>query len=286
MRAISVLAEGASVRATTRLVGLHKTTALSLLVEVGEGCKRLHDAIVRDLTADVMELDEVWTFVGCKEAHRNEKHPDDWGDAYTFLALDARTRLIVAYRTDRRSVEATNAFAADLRAKVLGRPQITTDGFIPYLDAIERAFGDRVHYAQILKTYWGMDQPEGDVRYSRGRVVRSVKRPIRGAPADDKISTSYVERQNWTIRTQQRRFTRLANGFSRKVENLRAAVALYAAHYNFVKVHKTLRVTPAMEMGLTDHVWSVEELVAAAEDHVVRLPQVRPMKQLALPGIA
>lgn len=290
VRAISVLAEGASVRATERIVGPHKNTLLRLLVEIGEGCARLHDTLVRDLTSDILELDEVWNYVYQKEGRKSDDAPPEWGDAYTFLALDAVSRLIASWRVDRRTPEATLAFVSDLRTRVLGRPQITTDGFIPYVDAIEQAFGTRVHYAQVLKTYRA-DEAGGasrdEVRYGRGRVLRCVKRPIVGAPDPDHISTSLVERQNWTLRGQQRRFTRLSNGFSRKVENLRAAVALYAAHYNFVKVHTTLRITPAMAAGLTDHIWSVDELVARAETLAAPPARATPRAaQLRLPGVS
>lgn len=171
------------------------------------------------------------------------------------------------HRVDKRSTEAAHAFARELRGRVIGAPQITSDGLKAYVEAIEAAFGSRVQFAQILKTY-AKDEASGasrdDVRYSRGRVTRSVKRVVIGAPDEAKIGTSYIERSNLTIRMGQRRFTRLTNAFSKRLEHLRAAVALHFAFYNFCRVHMTLRVTPAMEAGLTDHVWSVEELVTEA----------------------
>ncbi len=267
VRVVSALVEGTSLRATERLTGVYRQAITNLLLSVGDGCRSLLDERMRDLHCDVLELDEVWTFVGCKENHRDESDPPEYGDAYTWVALDARTKIVPCFRVEKRTAAAANAFAADLRARVLGKPQITTDGFKPYIEAIEAAFGSRVDYAQILKSYQ-TDEAGGasrdDVRYSRGRVVRSVKRVVTGTPDEDNISTSYVERSNLTLRMGQRRFTRLTNAFSKKVENLRAAVALHFGHYNFCRVHMALRVTPAMEAGITDHVWSVEELITEA----------------------
>jgi IS1 family transposase len=222
---------------------------------------------MRDLQCDVLELDEVWSFVAKKEGHLTAADPEEWGDQYTWIALDARTKLVPLHLVAKRTASAANAFAADLRARVLGAPQITTDGLRAYVEAIEAAFNTRVHYAQVLKTY-AADEAGGasrdDVRYSRGRVIRSVKRVVTGTPDEAKINTSFVERGNLTLRMSQRRFTRLTNGFSKKLDNLRAAVALHFGHYNFCRVHMTLRETPAMAAGLTDHAWSVEELIVAA----------------------
>mgnify|MGYP000635550926 FL=1 len=267
VRVVSALVEGTSLRATERLTGVFRQAITGLLLCVGEGCRWLLDATMRDLHCDVLELDEVWAFVGKKEGHLTPDDPEEYGDQYTWIALDARTKLVPVHRVEKRTPAAANAFARELRGRVLGAPQITTDGHKPYLAAVEAAFGKKVHYAQILKTYRA-DESSGasrdDVRYSRGRVVRSVKHPITGTPDDDKISTSFVERGNLTLRMSQRRFTRLTNAFSKKVENLKAAVALHFGYYNFCRVHMTLRVTPAMEAGLTDHVWSIEELLTAA----------------------
>lgn len=267
VRVVSALVEGCSLRATERMTEVGRQAVTSLLVRVGAGCARLHDGMMRELHCDVLELDEVWSFVGKKEGHLREEDPPEFGDAYTFIALDATAKIIPSYLVGKRTMEATLAFIRDLRARVMGKPQVTTDGFKPYLEAMEAAFGSRVHYAQIIKTYRA-DESGGasrdDVRYSRGRVVRSVKRPITGTPDEDNISTSLIERQNLTLRMQQRRFTRLTNAFSKCVANLAHAVALYVTHYNLCRVHMSLRVTPGMQAGITDHVWSLEELIEAA----------------------
>lgn len=267
VRVVSALVEGCSLRATERMTEVGRQAVTSLLVRVGAGCARLHDGMMRELHCDVLELDEVWSFVGKKEGHLREEDPPEFGDAYTFIALDATAKIIPSYLVGKRTTEATQAFIRDLRARVVGAPQVTTDGFKPYVEAIELAFGTRVQYAQILKTYRA-DEAGGasrdDVRYSRGRVVRSVKRRVTGTPDEENISTSKIERQNLTVRMQQRRFTRLTNAFSKCVANLAHAVALYVTHYNLCRVHMSLRVTPAMQAGITDHVWSLEELIEAA----------------------
>lgn len=284
VQVVSALVDGCSLRATERMTGVTRQTITNLLVRVGEGCRWLSDAMMRDLHCDVLELDEVWSYVGCKEGHRDdERHPPEFGDQYTWIALDARTKVVPVHLVAKRTPDAACAFARDLRARVLGAPQITTDGFKPYLEAIEGAFGARVQYAQILKEYRA-DESGGasrdDVRYSRGRVVRSAKRVIIGRPDKDTISTSYVERQNLTVRMSQRRFTRLTNGFSKRADNLRAAVALHFAHYNLCRVHQTLRVTPAVEAGVTDHVWSLAELIEKA---LVALDEPPPMPPVGPP---
>ncbi len=267
VRVVSALAEGTSLRATGRLAEVDRKTVTSLLLMVGEGCRCLLDERMRDLHCDVLELDEIWCFVFKKEGHLRDGDPAEYGDTYTWVAIDARTKLVPVHLVGKRSSEAGHAFARELRGRVLGAPQITSDGLKIYVEAIEAAFGSRVDYAQILKTY-AKDEASGasrdDVRYSRGRVTRSVKRVVIGAPDVGKISTSYVERGNLTIRMSQRRFTRLTNAYSKRLEHLRAAVALHFAVYNFCRVHMTLKVTPAMEAGLTDHVWSVEELITEA----------------------
>ncbi|MEZ4408332.1 MAG: hypothetical protein R3A52_17920 [Polyangiales bacterium] len=282
VRVVSALVEGNSLRATERMTGVFRQAITNLLVRMGKGCARLHDAMMRELHCDLLEVDEVWAFVGKKEGHLREGDPPEFGDAYTFVALDPTTKLIPSYLVGKRTTEATYKFVRDLRARVLGAPQITTDGFKSYIEAIEAAFGTRVQYAQILKTYRA-DEAGGasrdDVRYSRGRVVRSVKRTIAGTPDEENISTSMVERQNLTVRMSQRRFTRLTNAYSKCFANLGHAVALYVAHYNLCRVHMTLRVTPAMQAGVTDHVWTLAELIEAA----LAAPEAPPLEMPPMP---
>ena len=307
VRVVSSLVEGVSLRGTGRMTDVGREAVTALLLRMGDGCERLHDARMRDLRCDVLELDEAWSFVFKKQGHLAEDDPAEYGDAYTWIAIDADTKLVPCFRVDKRSTAAAHAFAAELRARVVGKPQITSDGFKAYLGAIENSFGTRVNYAQISKEYYGDesdDAPRDDRRYSGRRVKRSLKRPITGTPDEARISTCFVERQNLTLRMGMRRFTRLTNAFSKRVKNLRAAVNLHFAHYNFCRVHMTLRVTPAMEAGLTDHVWTIEELVTAALAAEVAPPLALPTPpekgarfgrlpsgdgplpgQLALPGV-
>jgi IS1 family transposase len=267
VRVAAALADGVSMRGVERLTGVTVKTIGTFLLTLGEGCSLVHAAHMQNLTSDVLELDEVWTFVSVKNGHLRDEHPHEFGDAYTFVALDSTSRAVVSYLTDKRTAAATIAFAQDIRDRVTGKPQLTTDGWISYTDAIEKAFGTRVHYAKNLKTY-ALDEANGasrdDVRYSRGRCIASQKIPVIGSPDESKITTAHVERNNLTTRLWCRRMTRLTNGFSRRLVFLRAALALHFAVYNFCRVHAALRVTPAMQLGVTDHVWSMEELVTAA----------------------
>ncbi len=307
VRVVSALTEGNSLRATERMTGVCRPAIARLLLLAGDGCRKLHDTLMREVRSDVLELDELWCFVAKKEARVKPEDPPEFGDAYTWVALDAVTKLVPAYRVAKRTALDARAFAFDLRARVVGAPQISTDGFKPYLEAIEAAFGSRVNYAQVLKTYRS-DEAGGasrdEVRYSRGRVTRCVKRVVSGSPEMDRVSTSYAERNNLTTRMHIRRFTRLTNGFSKRVLYLEAAVALHFAAYNLCRVHQTLRVTPAMQAGVTDRVWSLAELLDAALTApepppwppMPPAPPVRPAMlalvapavsgQLSLPGFA
>lgn len=264
VRLAAMLAEGGSIRATERQTGVHRDTVMRWGVDVGEACARLHDHRVRGLYGSLWQLDEIWTFVGKKEGHLKPEDDPEFGDAYTFVAMDADSKLVGAFRTGKRTADTTQAFCNDLRARIVGAPQISTDGFRQYVGAIEAAFGSRVHHGTAVKIF----EEEGDAgpehRYAPGRVLGIDRARVSGAPIEEKISTSYVERGNLTIRTHCRRFTRLCVAFSKRLRNLRAAVALHCAWYNFVRVHRTLRVTPAMQAGLTDHVWSPAELVEEA----------------------
>ncbi|MBL8605377.1 MAG: IS1 family transposase [Myxococcales bacterium] len=252
VRVISALVDGSSIRAAHRTTSVARETISSLLLKVGKGCAGLHDQLMRGLTPSLLEFDEIWCFIGTKEGNRGKEDPEYFGDAYTFIALDPVSKLVVSYLTDKRTSRATHEFVKDVRARVDGVPQISTDGFKPYLNAIKEAFWSRVHYGVSMKSYGPeTDKREGEAKYSPNRITSHTKEPKQGNPDWDKINTSYVERQNLTLRMFNRRFTRLTNGWSRSQEHLRAAVALHFAHYNFCWVHSTIRVTPAMEAGVT-----------------------------------
>ncbi len=261
---IGALVDGCSIRATERLTGIHRDTIMRLGVRVGEGCAELHDRLMRGLRVNLIEVDEIWSFIGKKQKRLTPEDDADKGDAYVFIALDATRKAILAYRVGKRDGATSNAFMADLRERVLGAPQISTDGFRPYGEAVELAFGTDCHHGAIVKLYHGEPGPDAARRYSPGMVVGVSKATISGSPRRELISTSYVERSNLSLRMACRRFTRLTNGFSKTLRNHEAAVALYVAHYNLCRVHEALRITPAMALGVADHIWTVGELVEMA----------------------
>jgi IS1 family transposase len=273
VEAIAALCEGVSVRATERLTEINRGTILSLGVRVGNGCAVLHDVLMRGLHVTRIELDEAWSFVAKKQRHLKPGDPAAFGDQYVFLALAGAGKAIVSYRVGKRSGENCRAFLVDLRARVLGAPEISSDGFPAYTDAVDQAFGIDCSLGTIEKHYAVEAEVEAARRYSPAAVVSVTRRRLLGRPSH--ISTSYVERQNLTLRMQQRRFTRLTNAFSKKLENHTAAVALYVAHYNFCRVHEALRITPAMQLGVTDHIWTIGDVVDAALDGVVPAPSGR-----------
>jgi IS1 family transposase len=257
---INCLVEGNSIRSTERMTGTHRDTICRLLAEVGDGCARLMDEQMRDLPCSRIQVDEIWAYVGKKQAHLKED--DDrsrLGDQWTFVALDPDTKLIPSYRVGKRDGENAVKFMTDLSERLANWVQISSDALAAYVDAVERAFGANVDYGQEVKFYDA--EPIGPGRYSPPKVADRKRIVIAGNPDQEHISTSLVERQNLTMRMSMRRFTRLTNAFSKKVENLRAAVSLHFAHYNFVRVHRTLRVTPAMEAGVSDRLWTLDELV-------------------------
>jgi IS1 family transposase len=264
IEAVAALCEGVSIRGSARLTGIDRDTIMALGARVGMGCAKLHNALMRDLNVSRIEFDEIWQYVAKKRKAVKEGDPETVGDQYTFIALGGASKAIISYYTGKRTHDAAYAFARDVRARVLGAPEISCDGFNAYPWAIERAFKDDHSLGVIVKNYVGLAAGvvETARRYSPN-VVASVERTaVVGSP--EHISTSYVERQNLSLRMSQRRFTRLTNAFSKKFEHHVAAVALYAAHYNLCRVHEALRITPAMQLGVTDHVWSVGELVDAA----------------------
>ena len=260
---LSALVEGCSVRSVSRLTGAHVGTILKLLVRVGEGCEALSDAMMRELPLTHVECDEIWGYVQKKQRWVTDK--DDRsrvGDIWTFVAIDADTKLIPTWKVGKRTAETTRAFVADLKGRLANRVQISTDGLELYIEAIEQSFGAAVDYASIVKSYEA--EPIGPGRYSPPKVTAVDKTKVMGAPDMRRASTSYVERQNLTMRMGIRRLTRLTNAFSKKPENHRAAVALHFAHYNFVRRHQTLRTTPAMAAGVSKHMWEMDELLHVA----------------------
>jgi IS1 family transposase len=260
VQVINCLVEGNSIRSTERMTGTHRDTICRLLVEVGEGCAQLMDAEMRELPCRRIEVDEIWAFVGKKQRHMTPlDDPRRVGDQYTFVALDPETKLIPSYLVGKRDLPTATAFIADLSERLANRVQLSSDALAAYVEATERAFGADIDYGQIVKAYEA--EPVGRGRYSPPHVVGADRSVIAGNHDPAHISTSLIERQNLTMRMSLRRFTRLTNAFSKKVENLRAAVSLHFAHYNFVRVHRSLRVTPAMEAGVSDRLWSLDELV-------------------------
>jgi IS1 family transposase len=260
---INCLVEGNSIRSTERMTETHRDTVMRLAVEVGQGCERIMREKMHNLTCERIQVDEIWSYVG---KHQRFLKPEDdrskVGDLWTFVAIDPATKLVPAYHIGKRTKVHATAFMADLSDRLANRIQISSDALSSYADAVERAFGSDVDYGQAVKFYEA--EPIGPGRYSPPKVVRAERHVVAGNPDQKHISTSLVERQNLTMRMSMRRFTRLTNAFSKKVENHRAAVGLHFAHYNFVRLHRTLRVTPAMAAGVSDRMWTLEELVEQA----------------------
>jgi len=260
---LAALTEGLGVRAAARVAGANRKTVAKLALQVGRGAAELHDRQMVGLRVGRLELDELWAFVGKKQKQVKRTDSANVGDQYTFIALASSTKAIVAYRTGKRDSENTDLFVRDLRERVIGMPEISTDGFHPYKPAIRDAFTNRVAHGVVQKTYSVSDlRKDASHRYSPAAVVAVNYDVVSGVPAE--ISTSYVERSNLSLRMSCRRFTRLTNGFSKKLEHHGAAISLYVAHYNFCRVHEALRTTPAVALGITDRVWSIGELLDAA----------------------
>jgi IS1 family transposase len=260
VRVVAALVEGTSINSIVRMTGVAKHTILNLLEDLGCACAAYHHRNVRGIRVRRLQCDEIWQFVGAKNKNATpEQKAAGWGDAWTWVGLDADTKLCVSYLVGGRDTGWATDFMLDCAYRIVSRPQITTDAHKPYLKAVEEAFGGDADYAQLHKVYGASNEPEH--RYSPATCIGCDMKTVSGVPDPDHVSTSFVERQNLTMRMSMRRFTRLTNGFSKKIENHGHAVALHFMHYNFCRVHKTLRVTPAMEAGLTDHVWTPEELV-------------------------
>ncbi|MBN2320015.1 MAG: IS1 family transposase [Acidobacteria bacterium] len=258
---INLLVEGCSIRSVERITGVEKRTILSLLALVGDRCEQLMLEKIHNLEVENVQCDELWGYVGMKEKTKTHKEIDSRrvGDAYCFVGMERKKKLILAWHLGRRSSADTFDFTEKLRNATKGNFQVNTDGFKPYIEAMEWSFGADIDFAQIIKHY--EHDPEGEKRYSPSRCTGCSKQKVAGKPDLKKASTSHIERQNLTIRMSMRRMTRLTNAFSKKWLNLKAAYALHFAYYNFCRIHKTLRVTPAMEAGITNHVWTIQEII-------------------------
>ena len=267
---LSALVEGCSVRSTVRLTGVSKGAVLRLLVAVGAACTEYHDRVVRNVTAKRVQVDEIWSFVGCKQKNVTlaKMEAGICGDVWTFTAIEAQSKLILSWLAGRRDAGCATEFLQDVASRLANRVQLTTDGHKMYLTAVPDAFAEDIDYAQLVKIY-GSD-PEGATRYSPAQCLGTKREPVIGTPDPEHISTSYVERQNLNMRMNMRRFTRLTNAFSKKLENHVAMLALFHMHYNFVRIHQTIRVTPAMEAGITQRAWSIQDIATLTLEPVTK----------------
>lgn len=260
VQVVRCLVEGNSIRATVRMTGVAKNTVAKLLVDLGKACDRYQDAHLRNLPCRRVQCDEIWSFVGAKQKNvSEEKVANGWGDVWTWTAIDADTKLVPCWMVGQRDIHSAMQFIHDLANRLKHRVQLTTDGHRPYVEAVEDAFGGGIDYAQLIKIYGASG--EAQTRYSPGQCIGTECKTVTGMPDPKHISTSFVERQNLTMRMSMRRFTRLTNAFSKKLENHMAAVALHFMYYNFARIHTTLRMTPAMAAGVTSKLWDVEDIV-------------------------
>ena len=266
VQVIAALVEGNSIRSTVRMTGIAKNTVVKLLADIGSVCAEYHNKTVRNLTCKRIQADEIFSFCYCKQKNipENKKGVFGYGDVWTWTAIDSDSKLIVSWFIGLRNAEHARHFMFDLKDRLSNRVQLTTDGLKAYLEAVDDAFGADIDYATLIKLY-GAEKTETG-RYSPPACIGAKKRQIGGNPDKQHISTSYVERQNLTMRMSMRRFTRLTNGFSNKIENHEHAIALHFMYYNFVRIHKTLKVTPAMEAGVTNRLWEIEDIVKLLEE--------------------
>jgi len=270
VRIISLLCEGMSLRAVTRITGASINTVTKLLEDAGNACAQFQDVAFRGLRCRRIQVDEAWAFCYAKQKNvaTARAAPEGAGDVWTWAAIDADTKLVPSWAVGDRSAETAREFISDLAKRLVTRVQLTSDGHKSYLQAVEDSFGDDIDYAQLVKVYGPAAEPAG--RYSPGVCIGADKDPIIGSPDPDHISTSYVERQNLTMRMHMRRFTRLTNAFSKKLENHVHTVALHFMYYNFVRIHTTLRCTPAMAAGVSKRLWDVSDIVQVIEDWEAR----------------
>jgi IS1 family transposase len=268
-RVVAALVEGNSLRSITRMTGVHRTTVMKLLADLGRACSIYQDKAFRNLPCKRIEADEIWSFCGAKEKNTTpETKAKGWGDIWTWTSIDPDTKLVPCWFVGARDASAAYHFMHDLASRMATRIQLTTDGLTHYLPAVSESFGTEIDYAQLVKIYGSPEQAEA--RYSPAQCMGARRATVCGAPANAHISTSIVERQNLTMRMSMRRFTRLTNAFSKKVENHEHSVALHFFHYNFCRIHQSLRVTPAMEAGISNHVWSLDELVGMLDSEQLK----------------
>ena len=258
---IAALVEGNSIRSTVRMTGVAKNTVAKLLEDMGVACAEYQDRVLRNLTCKLIQCDEIWAFCYAKEKNVPEelRGKFGYGDVWTWTAIDAETKLIPCWLVGGRGARSAHRFMSDLASRLANRVQLTTDGHRVYLNAVESAFGSEVDYAMLVKLYGNDAEPE--TRYSPAQCIGAMATPISGNPDPRHISTSYVERQNLSMRMGMRRFTRLTNAHSKKVENHQYAVAIYFMYYNFCRIHESIRITPAMAAGISEHVWTTTEMI-------------------------
>jgi IS1 family transposase len=282
-QAIAALVEGNSVRSVARMTGIARNTLLSLVVDAGAACAEFQDKALHNLTCKRVQCDEIWQFIGAKDKNvpANKKGQFGIGSVWTWVAIDADTKLVCTWMVGNRDALAAYEFMKDLEGRLANRVQLTTDGHTAYLQAVEAAFGADIDFAQLVKIYG--EPAEAEKRYSPAECKGCKKTAITGEPDMKHVSTSYVERQNLTMRMHMRRFTRLTNGFSKKLENHIAAISLHFMYYNFVRIHQTLRITPAMAAGVTERVWEIADVVRLMEEREARL---KAEQQNALDGQA
>jgi IS1 family transposase len=262
---LHLLVEGNSLRATSRIADVSYNTVLKFFADAGCACAKYQDGALRNLTCKRVQVDEIWSFVYAKQKNvpGAKAAPEGAGDVWTWVAIDAQTKLVASWLVSSRDGDAAKLFISDLASRLSNRVQLTSDGHKPYLEAVEDSFGADIDYAMLQKIYG--NAPEAEKRYSPATCIGCETKVIEGKPDPKHINTSYIERQNLTMRMNMRRFTRLTNGFSKKVENHALSVALHYMHYNFCRIHKSLRITPAMAAGVTDRLWTIADIVAIIE---------------------
>lgn len=267
-RIVAALVDGNSMRAISRMTGVSRNTVNKLLIDLGKACSAYQDKTFRNLRCRRVQCDEIWSFVGAREKNATpEQKAEGWGDVWTWVALDAETKLVATWFVGTRDAGAAYHVTHNLKERLATRVQLTTDGHRAYLHAVEDACGSEIDYAMLVKIYG--KAPEGsEVRYTPAQCMGARRAVISGKPDFSHVSTSYVERQNLTMQMGMRRFTRLTNGFSKKVENHEYSLAIHYMHYNFGRIHQSLRVTPAMEAGVSDHVWSIEEIISLLDSEL------------------